>query len=179
MLSMCSRFAGGYRRMNISSVRSHSQHPDLLVPHGIVGKRKWAGERKHKWLCQMLMRTKHRETIPKAFTVHLSLALFFNVLVSEEERLLWSPLYCWHSPSRETASWIEAYTVAHACVSCWLLITLRENPAVLKSENFHWRLTNYLSTKTQDYRDKKYYIKNPSLLKIYLNKILNIFFKLK
>lgn len=47
MLSMCFRSAGGYRRMNISSVRSHSQHPDLCggtwhCREGEMGKRKEA-----------------------------------------------------------------------------------------------------------------------------------------
>lgn len=47
MLCMCFRSAGGYRRMNISSVRSHSQHPDLRggtwhCREGEMGKRKEA-----------------------------------------------------------------------------------------------------------------------------------------
>jgi len=37
-----------------------------------------------------------------------------------------------------------------------LTITLRKNLAVLKSENFHWRLTNYLDTRNKDHGNKKY-----------------------
>lgn len=41
----------------------------------IVGEGKRPGERKHKWLCQMPMRTQNWETRPKLSIVHLSAVL--------------------------------------------------------------------------------------------------------